>query len=57
MLHKVDVDSIKQEMKMLKVNILGISEVGLQATGTFKIFYSGGSEHKRRVAIVLDREI
>ena len=61
-LHKGDVDNVKQEMKMLKVNILGISEVRWQATekitpGTFEIFYFGGSEHKRRVVIVLDQEI
>ena len=53
---------LQKEMKRMKINILGISEVRLQCTGkitskTFKIFYAGDTEHKRGVAIILDLDM
>ena len=47
-------------MKRMKINILGMSEVRCQGarkitSRAFKIFYSGGAEHERGVAIMLDQ--
>ena len=49
-------------MKRMKINILGMIEVRWQGVrritlGTFKIFYSRGTQCKRGVAIALDGEI
>ena len=49
-------DNIKQEMKRMKINILGIRKVRWQSagkitSGTFEIFYSGGTEYERGLAI------
>ena len=62
MLQKRRLDSIKQEMKRVKMNILGMSEVRWQGarkitSGTFEIFYTGGTKHERRVALVLEQEM
>ena len=42
---------------MDKINILNISEVGWQGaekitSGTYELFYSGGTEHERVVAFI-----
>src|SRR5438132_7956068 len=52
-------NNIKQEMKRLGINILGLSEVrwkgaGEQVQDGYRIIYSGGEEHQRGVAIVTD---
>ena len=60
MLQKKNVDSIKQEMKWMKINNLGMSKVRWQGAGkitSFEIFYSGSTEQESEVAIVLDNEM
>ena len=52
-------DNIKQEMKRLGINILGLSEVrwkgaGEQVEDGYRIIYPGGEELQRAVAIVTD---
>ena len=47
-------------MKRMKINILGMSEVRCQGarkitSRAFEIFYSGGAEHEREVAFMLDQ--
>ena len=48
-------------MKRVKINKLGIDEVRWQGarkiSGTFEICYSGGTEHERGVAIMLDQDM
>ena len=62
MLQKGKLENIKQEIKRMKIIILGISEVRWQGagkitSGTFEIFYSGGSEHERGMAIILEQDM
>ena len=50
MLQKAKLANVKQEMKRMKINILGISEVRWKGaekitSGTFEMFYSRGAEH------------
>ena len=57
--HLGKLDNIKLEMKRLNVNILGMSEVRWKGAGDhmadeYRIIYSGGEEHQRGVAVILD---
>ena len=52
-------ENIKQEMRRIKINILGLSEVRWQGadktkSGKFTIVYSGGDSHQRGVGILID---
>ena len=58
---KGKLENIKQEMRRMKINILGLSEVILQGAGKitsdeFTIVYSGGDSHQRRVGKLIDAE-
>ena len=62
MLRRGKLENIKQEMRKMEVNILGLSEVRWKEQGDFysdgyRIIYSGGTESQRGVAVVLDNEI
>lgn len=61
MLQKGKIENIKTEMKRLKINILGLSEVRWKGAGTFStdgftMIYSGGEQHQKGVGIILDPE-
>ena len=50
---------LQKETQKMKISILGISEVRWQSagkitSGRFEIFYSGGTEDKRGIAIMED---
>ena len=54
-------DNVRREMKRLKINILGLSEVRWTSCGRLneegeEMIYSGGSKHENGVAILLDKE-
>ena len=60
LLQKGKSDNIKQEMKKIEKNVLGISQVrwlgpGKIISGKFKMVYSGSTEHERGVAILLGK--
>ena len=53
-------ENLKREMKSLKVNILGVSEVRWTETGKLvdeetTFMYSGGLKHENGVGILLDK--
>ena len=53
--------NIKLEMERLKLDILGVCEVRWKGKGDFcsdkyRVIYSGGELHERRVAIILDKK-
>ena len=59
LLEKGKLDNVKHEMRRVKVNILGISEVRWKGAGEFesdgyKVIYSGGEKHEGGVGIILD---
>ena len=56
MLQKEKLGNIKQEMKRMEINILGIS-AGKITPETFEIIFLGGTEHRRGVAILLDQKM
>lgn len=54
-------ENVKQEMKKHGLNVLGLSEVRWKGTGELqsdevKVFYSGGEERQRGVAVMMDNE-
>ena len=49
MMQKGNLENVKQEMKMMKTNILGLSD-------GYKVMYSGGEHHYRGVGVILDPE-
>ena len=54
-------ENVKQEMKRLRIGVLGLSETRWKGTGDFRsddvrVMYSGGEESQRGVAILLDKE-
>jgi len=54
------IDGVIQEMDRLKINILGLCEVRWKHSGQFKkgektVIYSGGDEHRRGVALIIDK--
>ena len=60
LLRKRKLDNIKQKMERMKISILCINEVrwqgtGKKSSGTFEMFYSGGTEYERELAIKLDQ--
>ena len=55
-------ENVKQEMRRLNINILGISETRWSKSGHFmidgfKIIYSGGDKHERGVGLLMDSDI
>ena len=61
MFQKGKLENIKQEMRRMKINILGLSEMRWQGAGKitsdeFTIVYSGGDSHQRGVGILIDAE-
>ena len=61
LLQKGKLDNIKQEMKRMNLNILGLSEMRWKGAGCIKsdnytILYSGGDQHQKGVGIILDSE-
>ena len=54
---KGKLDNIKQEMRRMKINILGFREVPGKISRTFEIFFSGGIEREREVAIILIQDM
>ncbi|GFO43632.1 LOW QUALITY PROTEIN: craniofacial development protein 2-like [Plakobranchus ocellatus] len=60
LLQKGKLENIKQEMKRMKLNILGLSEVrwkraGKITSGGHEIIYSGGTESENGVGIIVDQ--
>ena len=49
MMQKGNLKNVKQEMKMMKTNILGLSD-------GYKVMYSGGEHHYRGVGVIHDPE-
>ena len=54
-------ENVRREMRRLKINILGLSEVRWTSCGRLieegeQMIYSGGSKHENGVAILLDKE-
>ncbi|GFO00875.1 craniofacial development protein 2-like [Plakobranchus ocellatus] len=54
-------ENMKQEIKRMKFNILGLSEMRWKGAGCitsdgYKILYSGGEHHHREVGVILDPE-
>ena len=61
MLQKGKLENVKQEMKRMKLHILGLSEMRWKGAGCitsngYKILYSGGEHHLRGVGMILDPE-
>ena len=61
MLQKGKLENVKQEMKRMKINILGLAEMrwkGADAITSdgYKVFYSGGDKHYAGVGLILDPE-
>ena len=61
MFQKGKLENIKQDMRRMKINILGLSEVRWQGAGKitsdeFTIVYSGGDSHQRGIGILTDAE-
>ena len=61
MFQKGKLENVKKEMERLKVNVLGLSEIGWTGarsskTGNFTIFYSEGDQHEGGVGMLLDKE-
>ncbi len=53
---------MKQEMKRMKIDILGMSEVrwtgvGVNSDEDLKFIYSGGDEHQRDVGMMMKKEV
>jgi exonuclease III len=53
-------ENVKQEMKRLRITILGMSETrwsdsGLINTDSMKFIYPGGDKHERGVGVILDQ--
>jgi len=53
-------ENVKSEMSQLDINILGLCETRWTGqsdfySGDFRIIHSGGMEHQRGVAVVLDK--
>ncbi|GFO43306.1 craniofacial development protein 2-like protein [Plakobranchus ocellatus] len=62
LLQKGKLENIKQEMKRMKLNILGLSEVrwkgaGKITSGGHEIIYSGGTESEKGVGIIVDQTV
>ena len=60
-MQKGKLENMKQEMKRMKMNILGLSEMRWKGSGCIKsdgcnILYSGGEHHYRGVGVILDPE-
>lgn len=61
LLQKGKLDNVKQEMKRMNLNILGLSEMRWKGAGcitsdNYTIIYSGGNQHQKGVGIILDSE-
>jgi len=61
MLKRGKLENVKLEMKRMRMNILGISEVRWKGVGDFmsddmRVIYAGGEESQRGVAVILDHE-
>ena len=61
MLQEGKPENIKQEMRRMKLNILGLSEMRWKGAGRitseeFTLLYSGGDYHHRGVGIVMNSE-
>lgn len=61
LLMKGKLENVKREMKRYGLNVLGLSEVRWKGRGDFmsddiRVIYSGGEQHQRGVAILLDKE-
>ena len=61
MMQRGKVENVKQEMKRMEINILGLSEMrwngaGCVTSGGYKILYSGGKHHFRGVGVIFDPE-
>ena len=59
LLVKGKLENVKHEIKRLKLNILGMSEVRWTGAGEFdsdgyRVIYSGRDKHERGVSIILD---
>ena len=55
-------ENVKQEMRRLRINILGLSEVRWEDVGDFeseefRVIYSGSKGGQKGVAVLLDREV
>ena len=55
------IENVIQEMKCLKVNIMGVCETRWKRSGGIttedhQIIYAGGKSHERGVAVILVRE-
>ena len=60
-LSKGKLENVKREMVRNRVNVMGLSEVRWTGAGVIeseevKMYYSGGEERQRGVAVVLDKE-
>jgi len=54
-------ENLKREMTRLKINIMGVSETRWTGQGDFysdgfRVIHSGGNEHQKGVAVVLDKQ-
>ena len=61
MMQKGKIENVKQKMKRMKVNILGLSEmrwkgVGCITSDGYKILHSGGEHHYRGVDVIFKAE-
>jgi hypothetical protein len=59
MIKRGKLENVKVEMKIMKINILGLSEVSWKDSGDFmsedvRVIYAGGKESQRGVAVILD---
>ena len=61
MMQKGKVENVKQKMKRMKINILGLSKMRWKGASCitldgYKILYSGEEHHYRGVGVILDPE-
>jgi len=61
MLKRGKLENVKLEMRRMRMNILGLSEVRWKGVGDYmsgdvRVIYAGGEESQRGVAVILDQE-